>query len=354
MVSEVHLRKLKVFLETRQSEDQTIFCKNIKTIFDFNVMKLLLWQLVEGVYSSVVSLLEFSKVAILGYKYIHFQILMYVLLSTPDVLLIAIFNYMCYNSVISFSSRISIFWSITVFLLSMWKLLLLFSHVWLFETSWTVACRAPLSSTISWSLHKFMSIESVTLSNHFIFGLPLLLLPLIFPRNRVFSDVSSSHQVVKALMQSFSFSISPSNEYSVLISFRIDWYDFLAVQGTLRSFQQHCNSKTSILQCFFMVQLSHPYMTAGKIIALTTQNFCQQRDVSDSFPSKEQVSFNFMVAVTVHSDFGAQENKICHCLHFPPSICHEVTGAVGMIVVFSYWVPSQLFTLLIHLHQEAL
>ena len=127
---------------------------------------------------------------------------------------------------------------------------------------------------------------------------------------------------------SFSFSISPSNEYSELISFRMDWLDLLAVQGTLKSLLQHHSSKASILQCLasIMAQLSHPYMTTGKSIALTTQIFAGKvmsllfdmlsRFVS--FSSQEQVSFNFMSAVTIHRDFGAQENKICHCFHFFP------------------------------------
>ena len=118
---------------------------------------------------------------------------------------------------------------------------------------------------------------------------------------------------------SFSFSISPSNEYSGLISFRMDWLDLFAVQGTLKSPLQHHSSKASILQCsvFFIVQLSHPYMTTGKTIALTRQIFVDKVislsfNMLSGFSSKEQVSFNFMVAVTTCSDFGAQENKVCY------------------------------------------
>ena len=136
-------------------------------------------------------------------------------------------------------------------------------------------CQATLSITNSQSLLKLMSIESVMPSNHFILCCPRLLLPSIFPSIRVFSNESvlhitnSSHQWPK--YWSFSFSISPSNEYSGLISFRMDWLDLLAVQGNLKSLLQHHSSKTSILQCsaFFMVQLSHLYMTTGKTIALT-------------------------------------------------------------------------------------
>ena len=119
-----------------------------------------------------------------------------------------------------------------------------------------------------------MSIKSVMPSNHRIHCCPLLLLPSIFPSLRVFSSESVLH-ISWPKYCSFSFSISPSNEYSELISFRIDCFDFLAVQGTLKSLLQHHISKASTLQCsaFFMVQLSHPYMTPGKTIALTRQTF---------------------------------------------------------------------------------
>ena len=124
----------------------------------------------------------------------------------------------------------------------------------------TAAHWASLSFTISWSLLKLMSIELVMPSNHLILG-PLLLLPSIFPRIRVFSNESVFH-IKWPKCWSFSFSISPSNEYSGLISFRIDWFDLLTVQGTLKSLLQHHSSKASILQhsAFFMVQPSHPYM----------------------------------------------------------------------------------------------
>ena len=119
-----------------------------------------------------------------------------------------------------------------------------------------------------------MSIESVMPSNHLILCHPLLLLPSIFPSIRVFSSESVLH-VRWPKYWSFSFSISASSEYSRLISFRIDWFDLLAVQGALRNLLQHHSSKASILQCsaFFMVQLSHPYMTTGKAIALTRRTF---------------------------------------------------------------------------------
>ena len=137
------------------------------------------------------------------------------------------------------------------------------SHVRLFVTPWT-ACQAPLSSTISQSLFKFMSTESVMLSNHVILCCPPLLLPSIFPSIKVFSNESALCTRWPAFW-SFSFSISPSNEYSELISFRIDWFD-LAVQGTLKDLLQHHNLKASILQCsaLFMIQIPVLYMTTGK------------------------------------------------------------------------------------------
>ena len=137
-------------------------------------------------------------------------------------------------------------------------------------TPWTTARQASLSITISWSLPKLISIESVMPSNHLVLCRPLLLLPSIFPSIRVFSN-ESPLCLRWPNYWSFSFNISPSNEHPGLISFRMDWLDLLAVQGTLKSLLQHHSSKASILQCsaFFTVQLSHPYMTTGKTIALT-------------------------------------------------------------------------------------
>ena len=148
------------------------------------------------------------------------------------------------------------------------------SRVRLFETPWTAACQASLSITNSRSLLKLMSIKSVKPSNHLIHCRPPLLLPSIFSSIRVFSN----EPVLRIRWPeycSFSFSISPSKEYSGLISFRMDWLDPLAVQGTLKSLLQHHSSKASVLQCsaFFIVQLSHPYMTTGKTTALTRQTF---------------------------------------------------------------------------------
>ena len=143
-------------------------------------------------------------------------------------------------------------------------------------TPWTAACQASQSIINSWSLLKLKSIESVMPSRHLILCCLLLLLPSLFPSIRVFSNESGLHiRWPNYWSFSFSFSISPSNEYLGLISFRIDWFDLLAVQGTLRSLLQHHNSKASILwwSVFFMVQLLRPYMTAGKIIVLTVQTF---------------------------------------------------------------------------------
>ena len=131
-----------------------------------------------------------------------------------------------------------------------------------------------MSITNSQSLLKLISPESVMPSNHLILCCPLLLLLSIFPSIRVFSNESVLH-TRRPKYWSFSFNISPSNEYSGFISFRMDWLDLLAVQGTLKSLLQHHSSKASILQCsaFFIVQLSHPYMTTGKIVALTRWTF---------------------------------------------------------------------------------
>ena len=141
-------------------------------------------------------------------------------------------------------------------------------------TPWPAACQGSLSIANSWSLLKLMSIELVMPSNHLILYRPLLLLPSIFPSIRVFSN-ESVLRLRWPKYWSFSFGISPSNEYSGLISFRIDWFVLLAVQGTLKSLLQYHSSKASILwhSAFFMVQLSHPYMSTGKIIALTRQTF---------------------------------------------------------------------------------
>ena len=161
-------------------------------------------------------------------------------------------------------------------------------------------------------------------SNHLILCHPLLLLPSVFSSISVFSNESVLH-IRWPKYWSSSLSISPSNEYSGLISCRMDWLDLLAVQGTLKSLLQHHSPKASILwpSAFFIIQLSHPYMTTGKTMALTRQTFVGKvmtllynmlsRLVISS--SKEETSFNFMATVTICSVFGAQEKKVCHCCH---------------------------------------
>ena len=185
-----------------------------------------------------------------------------------------------------------------------------------------------------------MSIELVIPSSHLILHRPLLLLPSIFPSIRVFSN-----ELVLCIRWpnywSFSFSISPSNEYSGLISFRIDWLHLLAVQGTLKSLFQHHSLKASILwrSAFFIVQLSHPYMTTGKTITLTRWTFVGKvmsllfnmlSRLVLNISSKGQTSFNFMAAVTIFSDFRAPQNKVSHCfpIYLPWSDgtwCHDLT-----------------------------
>ena len=141
-------------------------------------------------------------------------------------------------------------------------------------TPWTAACQASLSFTITQSLFKLMSIESMMPSNHLILCHPPSPAALNVSQHQLFSSESAFH-IRRPKHWSFSFSISPSNEYLGLISFKIDWFDLLAVQGTLKIFLQHHSSKASIVQhsAFFMVQLSHLYMTTGKNIPLTMQTF---------------------------------------------------------------------------------
>ena len=193
------------------------------------------------------------------------------------------------------------------------------SHVLLFATPCTAAHQASLSITKSRSLFKLMSIESVMPSNHLIHCCHLLP-PSTFTSIRIFSSESVCC-IRWPKYWSFSFNISLSNEYSGLISVRMDWLDLLAVQGTLTSFLQYHSSKPSVLQrsAFSMVQLSHPYMTTGKTMSLTRWTFVDKiMSLLSRFSSKEQASFNFMAAVTSCSDFGAQENKVGHCFYrFP-------------------------------------
>ena len=208
----------------------------------------------------------------------------------------------------------------------------LLSRVWLFVTPWTAALQASLSITNSRSSPKPMSIKSVMPSNHLILCCPLLLLPSIFPNIRVFSNESALH-IRSPKYWSFSLSISPFNEYLGLISFRMDWLNLLAVQGTLKSLLQHHSWKASILLCsaFFIVQLSHPYMTIGKTIPLTRQSFVGKvmsllfnmlsRLVITFFPRSKflegnlLMDFNFMAALTICSDFGIMA-AITNCSDF--------------------------------------
>ena len=185
--------------------------------------------------------------------------------------------------------------------------------------------QASLSITNSQSLLKFMSIQSVMPSNHLILCHLLLLLLSIFPSIRVFSN-----ELVLCIRwpKYWSFSISPSNEYSGLISFKIDWFDLLAVQGNLKSLLQHHSSKASIIRCsaFFMVQLSHPYMTMGKTIALTRRTFVDKgmslvfnmlsRLVIALLPRSKRLLIS-LATVTICSDFETQRNSLSLFPLFP-------------------------------------
>ena len=193
--------------------------------------------------------------------------------------------------------------------------------------------QASLSITNSWSLLKLMSIESVMPSNHLILCCPLLLLPSIFPNIRVFSS-ESVLQIRWPKYWSFNFSISPSNEYSGLISFRIDWFDHLVVQGILKSLLQHHSSKASVLQCsvFFIVQLSHPYMATGKTIALTRQTFVSKvmsllfnmlsRFVTAFLPRSKHLLISWLQSPSAVI-LEPKKIKSVTVSIVSPSICHE-------------------------------
>ena len=218
------------------------------------------------------------------------------------------------------------------------------SCVQLFATPWTAAHRASLSFTISQSLLRLMSIESVMPSNHLILCCPLLLSPSIFPSIRVFSNESALH-IRWPKYWSFSFSISPSKEYSGLISFRIDWLDLLAVQGTLKSLLQHHSSKASILWCsaFFIVQLSHPYMTTGKTIALTIWTFAGKvmsvlfnvlsRFSTAFLPRRKHLLISWLQSPPAVI-LKPKKRKSVIVSTFSPSICYEVMGLATMILIF--------------------
>ena len=219
----------------------------------------------------------------------------------------------------------------------------LLSCIWLFATPWITACQASLSITNSRNLLKLMPIESVMPSSHLILCHPLIHPPSIFPSIRVFSN-ESVLCIRWPKYWSFSFSISPSNEYPGLISFRMDWLDLLVVLGTLKSLLQHHSSKASILQCsaFFIVQLSHPYITTGKTIALTKWTFVG-KVISPLFNMLSRVGKTFLpkskclLISWLQSPsaviFGAPQNKIYHCFHYFPinlpwsdgTRCHGLT-----------------------------
>ena len=184
-----------------------------------------------------------------------------------------------------------------------------------------------------------MFIESVMPSNHLILCRPLLLLPSVFPSIRVFSN-ESVLRIRWPKYWSFHFSISPSNEYSGLISSRTDWLDLLAAQGTLESLLQHHSSKASTLQrsAFFMAQLSQPYMTTRKtlwvFVSKVMSLLFNMLFFLISISSKEQRPFNFMAVVIVCSDFGAPKIKSLTVSIVSSSICHEIMGPHAMILVF--------------------
>ena len=200
----------------------------------------------------------------------------------------------------------------------------LLSRVRLFVTPWTAACQASLSITYSWSLLMF--IELVMPSNHLIFYHPLLFLPSVFPSIRVFSKESV---LCITWSKDWSFSISPSNEYSGLISFRMDLLDLLTVQGTVKSLLQHLSSKASILWCsaFFMVQLSHPYMTSGKTKALTRRTFVGKvmsllfnilsRLVITFLPKSKCLLISWLQKLSAVI-LEPPKNKVSHCFHSFP------------------------------------
>ena len=213
---------------------------------------------------------------------------------------------------------------------------------------WTAARQASLSITNSRSLLKLMSTELVMPSNHLMLCHPLLLPPSIFPSIRVFSNESVLH-IRWPEYGSFSFSISPSTEYSGMISFRIDWFDLLAVQETLKSLLQHHSSKASILWCsaFFIVQLSHPYMTTGKTIALTWQTFVGKvmsllfnmlsSLVIAFLPRSKCVLISWLQSPSAVISEPKKIKPVTVSI-VSPSICHEVMGLDAMILVF--WMLS--------------
>ena len=225
------------------------------------------------------------------------------------------------------------FWASQVALHS----LQLLSHVWLFVTPWTTARQASLSITNSQSPPKLMSIESVMPSNHLILCRPLLLLPSIFPSIRVFPN-ESALRIRWPKYWCFSLNISPSNEHPGLISFRMDWLYLLAVQGTLKILLQYHSSKASILQgsAFSVVQLSHPYMTAGKTIALTRWTFVGKVMsllfnmlpwLVITFLPRSKRLFILWLQSPSAVILEPRKIKFVTVSTVSPSICHEVMGS---------------------------
>ena len=218
------------------------------------------------------------------------------------------------------------------------------SHVRLFATPWTATLQASLSFTNSQSLLKLMSIKSVMPPNHLILCRPLLLLPPVPPSIKVFSSESTLHMRWPKYW-SFSFSIIPSKEILGLISFRMDWLDLLSVQGTLKSLLKHHSSKASILwhSVFFIVQLSHPYMTTGKTIALTRQTFVGKvmslllnmlsRLVITFLPRRKHLLISWLQSLSAVI-LEPRKIKSDTVSTVSPSICHEVMGPNSMILVF--------------------
>ena len=219
----------------------------------------------------------------------------------------------------------------------------LLSRVQLIATLRTASRQASLSITNSQSLLKLMSIESVMPSNHFILCCPLLP-PSVFPSSRVFADESVLH-IRWPKYWSFSFNISPSSEYSELLSFRMNWLDHLAIQWTLKSLFQHHSSKASILwqSAFFIVQLSHPYMTTGKTIALTIRAFVGKilslvfnmlsRLVITFLPKSKHLLISWVQSPSAVILEPPKIQSVIVCT-VSPSICHEMMGPDAMILVF--------------------
>ena len=217
----------------------------------------------------------------------------------------------------------------------------LLSCVQLSVAPWTAACQTSLSITNSWSLLRLKSIQLVIPSKHLILCHPIFLPPSIFPSIRVFSNESALH-IMGPKYWSFSFSISPSSESSGLISFRIDWFELLAAQGTLKSLLQHHNSKASIFWClaFLMVQLSHPYLTIGKTIALTIQIFVGpvmsllfnmlSRLVIAFLPRSKCLLITWLQSPSAVI-LEPKQIKSVTVSTVSPSICHEVMGPDAMI-----------------------